>query len=332
MGSSQKHTPISRTLQKLLRRSARIPLASLNYYLGNYEEPIWLVSDGRSGSTWLSDLINYDRRYRELFEPFHPHIVKEAEEFSLFQYLDPEDTESDLGKFLESVFSGRFKHLRADVSQPQLIYKGLLIKDIFAHLLMPWVSQNIPNAKTILLIRNPFAVALSKQRLQNWTWMTNPKDLLLQQLLYDQYLHPFEDIIQAAGDDFIENQVLIWAIIHYVPLQFLSQKNVYIAFYEDFVSRPAEEIEKLFKYLGVDHSKDQDLLNRIYKPTRTSKDFKATPSRESLVGNWKNQLSTEQIDKGLKMLEHFQLDKIYADSAKPNRAALAQGKFALQNY
>lgn len=156
---------VSKQIQKAYKKSSRIPLASLNYHLGNYKEAIWLVSDGRSGSTWLSDLINSDRAYRELFEPFHPHIVNKARHFALFQYLRPEDTNSPAGEFLRLVFSGKFKHLRSDVSKPRLFYKGLLVKDIFAHLLMPWVNQNISHVKKILLIRNPFAVALSKQKL-----------------------------------------------------------------------------------------------------------------------------------------------------------------------
>lgn len=178
---------ISQQIQKIYKKSSRIPLASLNYHLGNYKEAIWLVSDGRSGSTWLSDLTNSDRAYRELFDPFHPHIVKKTQNFALFQSLRPDETNSSLGEFLRLIFSGKLNHRRSDVSKSRLFYKGLLVKDIFAHLLMPWVNRNIPHVKKILLIRNPFAVALSKQKLSKWTWMTEPRKFFEQQDLYNDY-------------------------------------------------------------------------------------------------------------------------------------------------
>lgn len=317
---------------KAYKKTSRIPLASLNYHLGNYKEAIWLVSDGRSGSTWLSDLINADRRYRELFEPFHPYIVKKVRDYSLFQYLRPEDQGSPLCDFLTSVFSGEFKHLRADVSKPRLFYKGLLVKDIFAHLLMPWVHHNIPGVKKVLLIRNPFSVALSKQRLKKWTWMTEPKEFLNQPALYSDYLKPFSEVIQSIGDDFIEKQVLIWAIIHYVPLKNLNSQDLHIIFYEDLVTRPAQEIERLFNYLELSYDQGESLNQRIYKPTRTSKNFSQELSRDSLLDSWKNQLSAQQIDKGMEILEQFQLSKVYEDNLTPSRDALAQGKFALQSF
>ncbi|MGF1523900.1 MAG: sulfotransferase domain-containing protein [Leptolyngbyaceae cyanobacterium] len=316
-------------IQKLLKRTSRIPLASLNYHLGNYEDVIWLVSDGRSGSTWVSDLINWDRCYRELFEPFHPYIVKRVQDFELFQYLRPDDKNSDLGDFLRSVFSGEFKHLRADVSQPRLFYKGLLVKDIFAHLLLPWVTRNIPQVQTILLIRNPFAVALSKQRLKNWTWMTDPTKFLEQNSLYEDYLAPFEDVIRAVGDDFVERQVMIWAIVHYVSLLNVSHTDIYVAFYEDFVSNSPKEIANLFKFLNKDQTESEKLIHRIHQPTRTAKKFHQSIPRESLIDAWKSDLSVQQIDQGMKILECFQLDKVYQENLKPNRAALMHRRFAV---
>ena len=316
-------------VQKLLKRTSRIPLASFNYHLGNYKDPIWLVGDGRSGSTWVSDLINWDRRYREIFEPFHPYIVKRVREFSLFQYLRPEDTESYLGTFLSIVFSGEFKHLRADVSQPRLFYKGLLVKDIFANLLIPWVHHNLPNVRKILLVRNPFSVALSKQRLKDWTWLTEPQLLLEQKHLYDDYLAPFEEVIQTVGDDFIERQILIWAIIHYIPLSTLQKDDIYILFYEDLVLNPIEEIEKLFMFLEKDNTQGKQLFHKIAKPARTSDQLRQVSSKENRIDSWKDNLSSQQIDRGIKLLEWFQLEKVYGDKSKPNKHALAQGKFAL---
>ena len=43
----------------------------LNLLLGNYHEKIFILGDGRSGTNWLVNLVNFDRRYRLVYEPFH---------------------------------------------------------------------------------------------------------------------------------------------------------------------------------------------------------------------------------------------------------------------
>ena len=310
--------------KKFLKRLARLPVANLNYYLGNYEDVIWLVGDGRSGTTWLADLINWDKRYRELFEPIHPGHVREAKKFGFNPYLRPHDRTSPIGKFLHSVFSGKFKHLRADTSKPQLFYQGLLIKDIYANLLIGWVHQNISKTKKIMIIRNPFSVVLSKQRNKDWIWMENPQEFLGQNALMHDYLAPFEHFISHANDNFIENQILIWSIIHYVPFKQLSKGDIYILFYEHLFCNPEEEILRLFNYLYNDQftELDGELLKLIRKPSRTQGNKFSTLSTQNSLDVWKDDLTTQQIDNGLKILEKFGLDTIYGDNSLPNKKVI----------
>ena len=59
-------------LKQRFKNKLRSTVMAANYYLGSYQDAIWLVGEARSGTTWVSDLINWDKRYREMFEPFHP--------------------------------------------------------------------------------------------------------------------------------------------------------------------------------------------------------------------------------------------------------------------
>lgn len=313
--------------KKVIKRLARLPAASINYHLDNYQDVVWVGGDGRSGTTWLSDLINWDKRCRELFEPLHPGFVKQARSFGFFPYIRPEDSSSLVSTFLlRSVLSGKFKNFRADVSQPQLFYQGLLIKAIFANLLMGWLHKNAPSTKKILIIRNPFSVALSKQRYQHWIWMTNPKQFLDQKLLMSDYLMPFEHLIHASKDNFIENQILIWAIIHYVPFQQLAQGDVHVLFYEDLFLNPEVEISKVFRYLYDEEINvfDEALLSKIRKPSRTQGKKFSTLSSASPLDIWKNELQPTQIDSGMKILEEFGLDSIYSANSLPGENALGK--------
>lgn len=312
---------------RYLKRLARMPLASLNYYLKNYENVVWVVGDGRSGTTWLSDLINWDKRYRNIFEPVHPSFVKQVKDFPLNTYLRPEDDASPLGAFLKKVFSGEFKHLRSDVSGLRLFYEGLLVKDIFANLLIGWVSKNILNVrKRVLLIRNPFSTALSKQKYKNGIWMTDAKQFLIQSQLVRDYLAPFEHLFHGVSNDFIENQILIWSVLHYVPFQQLDRSQVYIIFYENLFRNPQDELLKLFDYLYEARltQLDASMEKVIYKPTRTRSQKLSALPREGQLDLWKNELSSKQIDTGQKILRSFGLDDIYRGDSLPIESSLEE--------
>lgn len=151
--------------------------------------------------------------------------------------------------------------------------------------------------------------------------MTNPKQLLAQRELYEDYLAPFEDLILAASDDFIEVQVLIWAIVHYVPLQYLCQNGIYILFYENLVDEPEKELSSLFQYLyGEDDLLSDDrLLKKIHKPARTIGKNKERFSEKNIINPWIDELSHQQIDRGMKILNCFGLDRLYGEDSMPHK-------------
>ena len=175
-----------------------------------------------------------------------------------------------------------------------------------------------------MIIRNPFSVALSKQRNLDWIWMTNPQDFLVQNALMLDYLKPFEHLISSTNDNFIENQILIWSIIHYVPFKQLSKGDFYILFYENLFCNPEEELFRLFNYLYDDEFIELDgrQINIICKPSRTQGDKFSTLSAKSPLDVWQDDLSTQQINNGMKILEKFGLDNIYGGNSLPDKNAI----------
>ena len=138
---------------KIVNLSRKLVLQA-NYVLNNYSEVIWLIGDGRSGTTWVSDLINHDRKYRVMFEPFHPKQVRDMNFIVPHQYIRPFDSCEKLASIASDVFGGKFTHARVDSGNRSLLYDGLLIKDIFANLLCYWVVLRFSKVKPVLLLRN----------------------------------------------------------------------------------------------------------------------------------------------------------------------------------
>jgi len=291
-----------------------------NYRRGNYKEAIWLIGAARSGTTWISNLLNHEKRLREMFEPFHPRFVEPMTFLLPHQYTRPDEPNEKLEKIAADVFSGRFVHPRVDQGNRSLVYHGLLVKDVFANLFACWTSNRFPQVKPVLLIRNPFAVALSVCKAKNWFWAKEPLDFLKQTNLVEDHLHPFEEIIRktSAEQDPVLCQILIWSILNTVPLRQFVPGQCHICFYEDVLSDPEREISNIMRFVNpagppVSGSLKQKMISR---PSRT------TLSGER--GSWQSELSSQQIDAGLNILNQFGFAELYDESGKPARAVLQQ--------
>lgn len=291
--------------------------------MNRYEDVIWVVGDGRSGTTWLGDLINFDRRRRQLFEPFHPMLVEPMKEFNPFQYIRPEDRPENLYRLTKRVFNGAFQHPRVDRFSDGFLYDGLIIKDIFANLFVKWAHVHFPMVKKILILRHPFAVALSKQKLQRWSWLNDPLEFLNQKQLFQDHLLPFEDTIKRANSYF-ERQVTIWAIVHYVPFRQLTQNELCIVFYEDLCNNPETELKRLFEYLSPDTSNESlaGALSILDVPTVVTRSRTGATVGKKALDGWRKELTPDQIESGLAILRAFHLDGVYSDQLYPNRTAV----------
>lgn len=287
-----------------------------NHIIG-YDPKIWLFGDGRSGTTWVSNLINHDKYFREFFEPFHPEFIPQMNFFSSHYYVRPNEVNEKLTNVSNKVFAGKLWNSRTDQENGIGIYKGLFVKDIFSNLFSNWVYQNYKDLHFIFLIRNPFAVASSKYSKISWKWTTDPMILYNQKKLRDDYLEEYKDLFfqTCEEDDYILNQILIWSVIHYVPLKQFKSDQIKIMFYENIFVNPQEEISQLFEFVGKDL--ENLPVDIIQKPSRVVGDN--IKNGKSPITSWKNDLPTSTIDKGMKILEIFGLEKLYDENSVPNQ-------------
>ena len=124
-------TGIYRKLRKRARHECRRLVFHGEQRLGHFRDAIWLVGDGRSGTTWVSSLINHDGTRREMFEPFHPYLIPQVAPFQPHQYLRGGADYPAIYAVAQRIFSGRFCHPRTDQRQRIGRHQGLLVKDIF---------------------------------------------------------------------------------------------------------------------------------------------------------------------------------------------------------
>jgi len=304
----------------------------LNARLGRYDnEVIWLIGDARSGTTWVSDLINHDKHYRDMFEPIRPSRVDPTSFLTPQQYVRPGDSYPQLTELMSEIFSGRFTHPRVDTANRRPLYGGLLVKDCFANLFARWASVEFPDVRPVLLIRNPFAVALSKKKKPRWYWPTDPADLVAQDALMEDHLEPYRDVLSrtaAEGDD-IQCMIATWAVINLVPLRQFGPDDVHVCFYEEIYDEPERRLRELYEFTDRSGKRSNFSLDRetIERPSRMASEHSTIVTNTSPLTTWKNELTTDQIDRGLALLAEFGVDDLYGDGVTPDRRVLDRLRF-----
>jgi hypothetical protein len=189
-----------------------------------------------------------------------------------------------------------------------------LIKDIHSNLRLGWFRRRFDPFPILLVVRHPFAVALSQMRIG--LALELPFYLDDANLLAD-HLAPFERTIRAARNEFLR-RVFQWCVETYVPLrEFSKTRGVTVVLYEHLVAEPEPVLEPILTQLGV--PKSPDLLARVLHPAVTTwrdpADSLRLPSDAML--DWKRRLDPADAADGLAALELFGLDRLYDANPEP---------------
>lgn len=278
---------------------------------------VMLAGKGRSGTTWMADVINYNNDYRFIFEPFHPEKVEMCRHFGKRKYLRPESEDPLFLQTVDAILRGNIRSAWTDSRNRRfLLADKRLIKAVRANLFLKWLKVNFPQVPIIFAMRHPCAVVSSAMR---WGWVPALPLLMQQTELVEDFLEPFVDPINSAQDDF-EQHVFGWCIEHYVVLRQFQPGKLHLLFYENLCDNPEEEIDRIFDFLGKEY--DERVMKKIRQPSRTTirQNRELIASGKDLLDGWRKYISREQIRRCVEILEVFGLDQVYTDSSKPDAA------------
>ena len=212
----------------------------------------WMVGSGRSGTTWLSSLLNADCTMREVFEPVHVLHVERMKGGATHPAWSEDPT---WDAWLTDVFRGRHITRRTDrdnVGRNPAGAHKLLVKDVFATgLLSSPASQGVSK---VLVMRHPVAVALSKQAHRHWHWVWSTEEFLNHPTWRDGMLSPWVDTLSKVNQEGseMERLVAVWAVIQRISLMSLPADELPVIHYERAVQDPWGEVVALKKNRGWD--------------------------------------------------------------------------------
>jgi len=277
---------------------------------------VLLVGTGRSGTTWVSNVINYNNEYRYIFEPFHWYNAKVYGNQPVRMYLRETEECHQFHEVVGKILTGRAHSRWMDQLNRNVLPRKRLIKDVRCHLFSRWVYRNFPGVSIVLLLRHPFAVALSKVARG---WDSEIETVAGQDKLREDF-EVLRNIDFSAYESPFEQHVLLWCIENYVFLQEFSPQELLVVFYENLILRPEEELQKIGRFLHCDY--DAAIFDSLGRPSTEAHRNSAIITGRDGVAAWRHDVGTEQAEKAGLILEKFKLTNLYDDQGHPNREYL----------
>lgn len=287
---------------------------------------ILVFGTGRSGTTWVQDLLNNDNSFRSIFEPFNRTMLyvlkkKNLEKFNFHygRYLSPNEKDVTNIRFVEKLFSGELKDIIFDQKNYfrfQLRFtKGRIIKEITGSMYLGFIKNKYPETPLIYIFRSPYSIVLSRL-IRGWGTF-NWDAVIKQKSLVENHLHDKIDFIKNVDkSNSVVNDFLSIAIEYYVVLRELRDKpNTVFFCYEDIKLNPigfltflnkSLEPQGLFNVSNVDYTKGgSGYMNKTSLSNMASFDkLKANVSQTHF-----NQLQ--------EIFKEFNLDDLYDDQLTP---------------
>jgi hypothetical protein len=308
----------NRTIQRLVRLAnlSKLRWQLLTHPRHQYDPVIWIIGDGRSGSTWLMELVSDALQARTIVEPFHPDYsparTRIIGNVAASQAADVWPAWRD---YMHGVFSGRYCSYRQNLGNRYGLSRALVIKDIHASLVATDLLMQFPQVKPIFILRHPLSVVLSKSQRSDYRW--HYPEQHLQSFLTSPWLAPqagqittLWSAIERSNSPELQS-LFWWFVINIGALKRLQQMNsrVAIVCYESLLKNTDECLEDLLDLVGADAQSNRfidkgnaSLFSRQMPAGPGVKDIESL----SLQGELYHQLS-----------ELFQLPQLYSSTGVP---------------
>ncbi len=305
--------PLLARVAKVARRRLGVPV--VRDEPADHRAAVFVAGSGRSGTTWLSELLLAGTRRRYVFEPLSRRVPHTAP-FHRDQgklYLRPDGDYPEHVAAMRDVLTGRVRSRWTERFNRRLVADGRLVKEIRANLLLGWLQTNFPGMPIVLLLRHPCAVAASFVR---EGWVGRLDELLAQPDLVADHLTDahVELLARLARGSAFERAIGLWCVETRVTLR-QARQGIFILCYESLLVRPEIEIAALLRWLGRETGGER-VCARVTRDSTTTRGARvATLDR---TGGWRRELSPSEIRRALEVVSAFDLDLLYHESPMPD--------------
>jgi len=231
---------------------------------GGPEQSVLIAGSGRSGTTWVGEVLAEVSGARLIFEPFlldqdgHFPITKtlhvdEQRAQRNHQLYIPAGAESSLGPEITAILEGKSHNMWCDRNPHFKVYRRRIIKEIRANLFLGYIHQNHPQIPIVVINRDPLIVInsqLSVARARGWNFEWQPECVLSQPELMRDYLEPYRRFISQASSH-LERLAHKWCIETLVPWQQLRDDQGVLFLDYDHLMQSRDAWSELFRHCNL---------------------------------------------------------------------------------
>jgi hypothetical protein len=255
--------------------------------------PLFFVTGlARSGTSWTALAITTALRGMMIYEPYNSDFYPDRRQFEM-RYLPSGSADKP--------FLSVFKRELRDLNRPKRTFKitfarAVIVKDVHAGLATEALWERFrPNV--VIIIRNPFALAASWQRV-GFASDNRIDELLDQPQLVTDHLAPFVDHMRSSADPFFKIGAF-WGA-SYVVMQRLAQNHPewYWVTHESLCEQPEAGFDRLLAHFGRRQSAHGAafLANNNRPPTADENAFSVARVAEKQPTKWLDELAPLQVD------------------------------------
>lgn len=270
-----------------------------------------VAGSGRSGTTWLAEVVNHDNHYRLVGEPFTREHVPMVRHFARLQYIRPDDDGDGYYEPVRAILEGRVRTPWTDNGNRRVFARSRLVKDDRCTLMLAWMRRRFPALKIVFIRRHPCAVAYSRCLAH---WRVRPRDVYFSQpQLMADHLEPLRDLIAAPRPEF-EAHVIDWCIENVVPQRQFGADDACYVDYDALVADRAAEFGRVFAYLGrAFTAKAAERSKRRSATTFLGRD-RVKRRKRGEMKHWYDELSASEVRGAMEIVKRFGLDGLYPET------------------
>jgi len=305
-----------------------------------------ILGFGRSGTTWLSDIVSKSLGAAILFEPLHPEVLPDSQGLSYRSELSPSESGALLNHLtnllekqnrspwlLRNHLPGRVHEI--DPGLNALIWREVDIigmKSIRAALAPAWVAQNI-GSNVVFIVRHPLAVVSSILRRENFWEFGWPRtwEVFIANALSGRSteISRTRELYESskAPEALLDRVATMWAITHAIAIPQVHRLGLLVTFYEDLYQSPFRESKEVLGYLG--HEGAGVMPQHLFTPSMTT--MRTLHGQRGLKTSgglsvpasffWKETLSRDEQRRVLDIVDAYGVHLYRADGTKSDEYA-----------